>query len=338
MALLFALGLMLPSLSASAQDDDDMNFSMDETDGGGDANAGGEGGDDEFNFSVDETAKGPTKKGEGPPVTGIVIVGDGETDPSLAAQFTDVLMVNLDRLEEYTSRPNNGLVDKFAVLGAQDGLECAYDPICLSRIGEELGVEYLLIGRLTGTKGSYGINLDLIDVKGSTVKEYVTRSVDGGASDVEKAIADSFPRLFNIRKGAKKKGAEPDREVGPVQKGVAWGTLGLGVVFVGAGVYFGLDASSIEDELTNGARKPDAPRPYILTQKEAQARLDDAESSALLANVFYGLSIAAGATSALLFLIKPGSDIATEEELSDGFHLSPLIGPDGAGVSAEVAW
>jgi hypothetical protein len=63
-----------------------------------------------------------------------------------------------------------------------------------------------------------------------------------------------------------------------------------------------------------------------------------------MANIFYGVGIAAAATSAILFLIKPGSDIATEEELNNkkrrgDLRVTPLFSPDGtAGFGAAFEW
>lgn len=337
-AWMLAVGLLCWGGSASAQDE--MDFSEGgEEEVGGEAGGGEGGGDDALNFNIDEVVES-TPQGEGPPITGLVIAADEDADPSLAAELTDVAMRELDKLKKYRNTPNQGLQDKFSVLGAQGAVECAYDTLCLANLGRELGVDYLLVGRLTGTPGSYGLNLDLVDVKAGAVSKYVTRSVPGGRADLEKAIADSFPRLFDLNTGRRTTGPVVEAEIGTVQKTLAWTTAGLGLVFVGAGVYFGLDASSIEDELVNGARRAEAPQPYNVTQKAAQSRLEDAEGSALLANVFYGLGVAAGGASLLLFLIRPGSDIATEEELSweERLQIAPTVSAEGAGVSAGFTW
>ncbi len=329
-----AAGLLCWGGIASAQDE--MDFSED---GGGEETGGGEGGGDEFNFNVEEVVES-TPQGEGPPITGLVLVADAETDPSLAAELTDVLMRELDKVKKVRNTPNSSLQDKFAALGSEGAVECAYDTLCLANLGRDLGVDFLLIGRLTGTSGSYGINLDLVDVKAGAVSKYVTRSVPGGSAELEKAIVDSFPRLFDLNTGRRSKEPVAEPEIGTVQKTLAWTTAGLGLVFVGTGIYFGLDASSIEDELSSGARRAEAPQPYVLTQKAAQARLDDAEGSALLANVFYGLGVAAGGASLLLFLIRPGSDIATEDQASwqDRLQVAPTVSAEGAGVSAGFTW
>ncbi len=82
---------------------------------------------------------------------------------------------------------------------------------------------------------------------------------------------------------------------------------------------------------------------FTISQPDAQAKLDQAESSALLANVFYGLGLVSGVASALLFLIRPGSDIATEEELADqsildNLQVAPMIHPEATGVQAGFTW
>ncbi len=197
------------------------------------------------------------------------------------------------------------------------------------------------MGRLTGSDGNYTFNMDLVNVEESLIADYTSRTVKGDLGDLQETVKPSINRLFNIRQvrtGPAKDSPEP--EIGTLQKGLAWTALGTGVVFVGLGVFFGLEASAIEDELTNGSRvNVNGQNVYALSPVQAQARLTEAEDQALLSNISYGVGIAAGVTSALLFFIKPGSDIATEEELqSERLRIQPVFGAQGAGVQAEVKW
>ncbi|MEL6177530.1 MAG: hypothetical protein AAFS10_01195 [Myxococcota bacterium] len=295
--------------------------------------------DVDFDFSVDDAQ--PTGPKSGPTVTGIIIATDPGIDPSTAQILTDILMLELDKLTEYQSQPNGQLVDKFAAMGQEGAAECAFNPICIGRVGGEVGVERLVIGRLTGGDGSYDLNMDLVNVSENAVEYYVSRTVRGDVDDLEKTVIESIPRLFRIRKkivGGGGGGGEQEAEASALQTGLAWGTLGLAVVSLGAGLFFGLDASSTQSDLENGEQNDGV---YTITQREAQSQLDDAEGSAQLANIFFGVGLAAGVASVLLFTITFGEDIATDQQETselDNFRISPAVSPDGEGVGFSAGF
>ena len=111
----------------------------------------------------------------------------------------------------------------------------------------------------------------------------------------------------------------------------------MAVVGLGLGVYFGLSASSLESELEEGPRTGDGFNAYTITQRDAQDKLDEAESSALTANVFYGIGLASAVVSGLLFTVTFGEDIDTSAESAEKLRWSPGLSPagDGVGVQAE---
>lgn len=339
---MMALALALTPAFAMAQDDDEESAGAEEGDEGEDTMdfaEGEDGGSLDFSLEEAETAL----PGTGLRVTGLVLRAETNIDEELPRHLTDTLIAEMEKVGGYQVAGPGPLVDRFAQMGEQGTLDCVYNPICLSRIGEELGLERLVIGRITGTSGDYTLSIDLINVEEGTVEDYTNRTVKGGRDDLDETVGTSVRRLFNVRVGLKKVVEREPEEVGPVQTALAWTTLGVGVLCIGAGAYFGLDASSIQGDLEDGNRTVSNGRNvYAISQKEAQARLEDAESSALYANVFYGIGIAAGVTSALLFLITPGSDIATEEELAgDGprdFRLLPILTDTSAGVGAGFSF
>ncbi len=335
--LALCLALMGPMTSALAQEeeDDTMDFTVDEVEGEQGGEQGGEeGGDsDTMDFTVDEAeAAAPSKSIM---ITGLILRSELNTDLSVTNRANEVLLAELDKFSAYgyaNSSPQ-ALKDQFSALGEQGTQDCLYNPVCLTRIGRELGLDKMVIGRLGGTSGDYSISLDLINIEQGTVEDYVSRTVKGGEEELGEAIVSSAQRLFNVRIAKKGGGAVAPQGPSDLQVAMAWTTLGVGVVSLGVGAFFGLDARSIETEVE------DAAGAGSVTQVDAQGRIDDAKSSATLANVFYGVGIAAGVTSVLLFLITPGSDIATEEELAgDGVRIAPMLGPDGAGVSAGFSW
>lgn len=333
-ALLILLGFvaLVWAPNAAFAQDDEMTFGEDEV-----------GEDVDFDFSDADGPKQPVGPKSGPTVMGIIIPTDPSIDPFLGQTLTDTLMSGLDQLTEYQSQPNGALVDKFAAMGQEGAAECAFNPICLGRVGGEIGVERLVIGRLSGSDGSYDLNMDLINVSDNAVEYYVSRTVRGDIDDLQETVEKSVPRLFRVRKpivGGGGGGEKPeDPEASPLQRGFAWGTLGLAVVSLGAGLYFGLDASSIQSDLEDGERSGEF-NAYTISQQDAQSMVDDAESSAQLANIFYGIGLASGVASVLLFTITLGEDIATDQETSelDNFRLSPAISPDGEGVGFSAGF
>lgn len=326
----WAVGLLvLMTTPAWAQDGDNMDFSVEETGGDGDS----------MDFSVEETETAAPS--DGLVITGLIVRSDSSVDPELPGALSVDLLSELDQLNGYQSRPNTPLQQKFAEMGEQGALDCIYNPICLSRVGKELGFQRLVIGRLSGTSGNFSLDLDLVNVEEGTVADYVNRTVKGDDDDLRLTIHSSMVRLFNLRKRKRKTGPAEVAEIGPIQKGLAWTSIGVGVVGLGLGAYFGIDASSKVSDLENGQRvELGSYTPYTITQGQARKMLQEAEDSASLSNIFYGVGLAAGVTGALLFLIRPGSDIATEEELSsdNNFRVQPILGADNAGISAGFDW
>ncbi len=341
-----ALALMPAVTMAQADDeepagDDFGGEELGDDGAGGDTMDFGAGGDDSLDFSLEEAETALPSNGL--KVTGLVLRAEPDVDQALTEHLTETLITEIEAVGLYQVQAPGALQDRFAQLGEQGTLDCVYNPICLSRIGEELGLERLVIGRLTGTGGNYTLSIDLINVEEGTVEDYTNRTVKGGRGELDETVGTSVRRLFNVRVGRKAPVEVKPAEAGPIQTGLAWTTLGVGVIAIGAGVFFGLDASSIQSELEDGNRTvANGRNVYSLSQVEAQSRLEDAESSALLANIFYGVGIAAGVTSALLFFITPGSDIATEAELAgDGvrdFRLVPILTDTSAGVGAGFSF
>lgn len=344
-ALAFALlSLLVWSGAALAQEggDDTMDFGGDQSgqEEGGDTMdfGGGDQGDGSMDFSLDEAQEGIPEGGL--KITGIVVRTEDTVSRSLLDPLSETLITELDQLKGFQVVANLELKDRFATMGEQGTLDCVFNPVCLGRLGSELGLQRIVVGRLSGEDGNYTLNMDLVNVDESLIADYTSRTVQGDLEDIQEIVKPSVARLFNIRQVKKAPKERPEPEIGPVQKTLAWGTLGASAVCLGLGVYFGLEAKGVEDDLNNSPRETiNGQNVYSLTPVEAQAMLEDGESSALLSNIFFGVGIAAGVTSALLFLIKPGSDIATEEELkSDRLELFPVWGSQGAGVGAQYRW
>jgi len=239
--------------------------------------------------------------------------------------------------------PNDELKDEFSVMGSELAVECAFDPVCLGRVGYDIGLDQVVIGRSTSTReeGVVAYTLDLVDLDSRSVLRYRFVEVDNNIEALSRATETQLPYLFEIRSGP---GEQIEGPTGPSKGQIiaAWSSLSLGVVSLGLGIFFGLDASSTEDDVRNGALR--GGNVYEMTQVQAQAMLDDASDSALLSNIFLGTGVALIGVSVLLFLITPGSDIDANAELEargPELHI-PAVGRtsdgNGWGVSTSITF
>jgi len=277
-----------------------------------------------------------------PVVTGLVVPNEN-LDSRTAELLSDLLVDELGTIDIVTVVDNIDLRDEFEIMGSELATECAFDPVCLGRIGWDIGLDQVVIGRSTPsrTESDVTFTLDLIDLESRSVLRYRSVEVDNNLTAIGQVISRQLPFLFEIREGPTDVVDGPTGP-SPVQVGMAWTTLGLGVVSLGVGVYFGIDASNLEDEVRNGdLREGDVYIAYIATQRGAQSTLDEAADSALLANVFLGTGVALLGVSALLFLITPGSDIDTQAETMSQRRIeppvfSPTVVSGGWGVSGQM--
>ena len=103
-----------------------------------------------------------------------------------------------------------------------------------------------------------------------------------------------------------------------------------GLIFIGAGAGLGIAASDLDTEVSDGIKN------ISITQVDAQKKLDDAASKALIANIMYGLGGAAIATSIVLLFIRPGEETEAAGARGDGsadldFYFEPQVGAESAG-------
>ena len=104
------------------------------------------------------------------------------------------------------------------------------------------------------------------------------------------------------------------------QKYLAWGTVGVGAVMIGAGILFGLKAKSDKKDIENASA--DDP----LTLDEYNSKYDDGKSAAKKATIFLGvgsLAVVGGGVWAY-FAGKHSSAEAAglQVDLSDGLRVA----------------
>jgi len=109
---------------------------------------------------------------------------------------------------------------------------------------------------------------------------------------------------------------------------LALGVAGVGVIAMVGGAVFGTQATGFEDEAF--ALCPDPAMPCADAGR-AQDALDNGQRRALLANVSYGVGVAAIAGAAVLWFI--GGPAPTREA---AVAVTPRIGPSVAGIDLAV--
>lgn len=292
---------------------------------------------DEFDSQLifEETDVIDSEDADLPVTTGLIIPGEA-IDSATAEFLSDVLLDVLETTGEAAVIDNFDLRDEFDIMGAELAMECALDPVCLGRVSYDIGLDRVVIGRASTTREASDVvlTLDLIDTESRSVLRYRSVQVENNRDDLADEVERQVPYLYDIR------ATDGDRPLGPTgpstfQVVASWTSLGLGVTSLGLCIYFGLDASSLEDEVIGGdLRGEDI---YEMSQVDAQAKIDEASDSAILSNVFLGTGLALVGVSVLLFLITPGSDIDSEAEglgrngdwLPD---LTPTVSDNGFGI------
>lgn len=275
-----------------------------------------------------------------PVITGLFIPNE-HLGSEFATRLSDFLVRELAGIPGVESVSNEYLMEEFEVMGAELARECAFDPVCLGRVGWEIGLDQVVVGRasLGRSPGQLGVTLDLVDLSSRSVLRYRFFESENDLVELTDDVERQLPYLFEIRQ-APVEYVEVEEGPGLLQVSAAWSSLAIGLSSLGVGLYFGLDASSREEDVRNSAlREGDI---YLLTQVQARYMLDEAEESALMSNVFIGTGAVLLGVSSLLFFITPGSDIDTQVNQSASVSvpgeavLFPQFGKAGWGITGAV--
>lgn len=232
--------------------------------------------------------------------------------------------------------------------GAQvlNGLEqaglgsCITEPLCLSGVGQDAGVERILLGRVEETARGLTLNIDLFDVTDKLFVKYTSKARLGNFDAVIDAVEPAMKDIFDIRIERTGPNYGDETDSGTVQKVLAYSAAGLAVASLGAGIYFGMEASDGEDAIL--ARKNDNGQ-FQITQKQAQQMLRDVEDDALTANVLYGASAGLAVLSGILFYVESGSDVAApggrrRAGILERIDVQPKVGFGEVGLGATFSF
>ena len=272
-------------------------------------------------------------------ITALVVPSD-VFDPALADSLTNAVMNEILNIEGVSVVTNDGLRQEFEIMGAELAFECAFDPVCLGRYGQQLGLGQVIVGRVTATEtGTWGTTLDLFDTAGSSIANYRYFETEPRLLSITEALPSEIRMLFGIRENRDGDGSV---STGPstAQTALAWTTAGLAVASVATGIVFGLSAKSADADLEDCALTEDFEGEPVceLTQREAQPMIDDGRRDATLSNVFIGGGLFLGVVSIVLFTVEPGGDIDEDADLARRNHdwrLAPAVSRDSFGVSGS---
>lgn len=283
-------------------------------------------------FTEEDAAKKTTYSDTEVPQVAVVAVSGPAMDPDRRQKVQT-------ELEEVAGEiPNITVLSGSAILGALEqagGDDCVQEPLCLADVGESAGVSRILVARVVEKPDGLELKVDYFDVDDKLFVKYHNTPGLGGTPAVVDAVKPALDEIFDIRSLQQGPEVVGDEDTGVVQTVLAYGTAGLAVGSLAAGIIFGIGAKKIEKDVQ---ARPQTGDVYDMTQVEAREAIRPAEAKATTANVFYGLAIGLGAVSALLFYIKGGSDVAEDQEVSSrtihDLQIAPAVTSDGFGVGA----
>jgi len=152
-------------------------------------------------------------------------------------------------------------------LQGRDLASCVTDPICLGSVGDEAQVDRILLTRVKSGPDGLQLDTDYFEVQDRLFIRYDSKKGLSGTSDLVEAVVPSMKIVLDIRDGSSKQTYVGKEDSSMVQSIVAYGAAGLAAACLGAGIYYGMDASSQVDDF-EAAKRADGTYPF--TQKKAQ--------------------------------------------------------------------
>jgi hypothetical protein len=252
-------------------------------------------------------------------ITGYIVPGDALSVED-ASVLTTSVMQQLEAFGMYEVVGADPLQTEFAMMGGDFAITCSFDPVCIGRYARPLGIDKIVVGRVEQNDiGDWAVTIDVMDAASSSIENYRLFTVSPGTAAVQAALEPQMRTLLGIRRVVEED-IDERRGPSPVQLGMAWTTLGLGLASLGVGIAFGAKASGLQEDLESCelvVTADDGPSVCAQSQVEAQATIDDGKSAATLANVFVGTGLLLAVGSILLFTVTPGSDIDEDADLAN---------------------
>ncbi len=312
------------SQAVALDDDADMSFGEDDVEPID---------EDDMTFAPTDVAPVTKKSGEKLTLAVVAI-------PSADLDAQDRIALQRELMSAMESVPGFAVYGDDVVLpGLEDrGSEtCVREPLCLSSVGRNGGVERILVARVSRGEGGYRLNVDLFDVNERLFLRYHAANNLGGFSNVVEAVRPAVNDVFNIRVPRGKDEFVDDNSV-DIQRIMAYSTAALSVASLGVGIYFGMEVGDMQESFD--AQPKQNGKYTTLTQVKAERLIRDMESKAVTANVFYGLSAALAVGSVLLFVLE--GDEADEQASIEQrpswnqVRFVPSVSRDAVGIGAHL--
>lgn len=324
--LVLACLLLLAPTSAFAQGDS-MDFGVDEVDEEFDD-------DDTMDFGSGEAEMGEDLRASSGQSfrLGVVMIPSDALSSQERSELQGKLRDAAGAVKNYEPSDGSAILNRLD----EEGMDtCITEPLCLAGAGEDAGVDRILMGRVKSTPGGLVLTVDLFDVTNKLFVEYASASGVSGYSGVVDSVDSTVKEVFGIRVMREGPSYGDEASSGTVQRVLAYSTAGIAVAALAGGIYFGLDASSLEDEVLDA--KTDGG--FTISQVEATRKIRDAEDSALTANIMYGASAGMAVISVLLFVVDSGSDVAEPDTrrragVLEHLDITPQVGLGRVGMSA----
>ncbi len=325
--LLALLTLGLPGVAAAQDDEGGMTFGVDEVE------EEAEGGEDDggMSFGVDEAEADPDdlETAEEQQSMAVVAVPTSAVSEEQRHLLQTRLAESMQRVRGYSFEGRDAILTSLRDRGAE---RCARESLCLATIGDNPGVNNLVLARITQVGERYRLDLDLFDVDERLFATYESVEDLASVGDAIDEIDGAVSSVFELRE----RDGGPEVDSGKSRKWVqptfAISSAVLSAGFIAGGIAFGLQANNERQEIVD---RRDAGE---VTQRQAQSDLENAESTAARANAFYGIGAGLAVVSVVLFTVDFGSDVATEEELEASrvrdFRIAPSVTPERAGIGA----
>lgn len=280
-----------------------------------------------------------------PTITGLIVSSDTLAAP-LAEQLTQALDKELAGLGIYERVSNEAIHEEFEIMGEELAAECAFDPVCMGRIGRNAGIDMIVVGRVesTSTSGQWGTTLDLIDTGIGQIDNFVYFTTQARTAAVQENLRGQTYRLLRIRE-ERTEGITKTK--GRAQRAVGWTAVALGAAAIGAGAYFAVDFNHQKSDFNKLDRIPNSEDPRTgapvldITQREGQDLIDKMNRSRNMSYALIGAGAGVALTGAILLAISPGKDIYDEYDSRDRnarrrIHIAPMFAPGGMGVQGGL--
>lgn len=343
---LLAVAALLGALVASPTPAtaDEMQFDVDDVEEDDDGDDGDEEGEDDqeqadeededvMDFGSEEAGEETGEETDGAEDTwtvAVVAIPSDELDDSERRELEEAMLEGVELDPEYEAREGDEVLDELEEAGLSS---CVTEPLCLADVGREAGVDRLLLGSVDEGDEMLTLNIDLFDVEEKLFAKYAEAERLIDFDDVLDEVEPTMKDIFDMRVGRDGPNYGSEADSSTVQKTLAYTAAGAAVASLGTGIYFGMDASSKEDDLRSEADQNDE-----LTQSAAYDMQQEAENSALTANILYGSAAALGVVSGILFYVEGGTDVGESNRRADrgAVDLKPSFGFGRVGLDAAI--